>query len=62
MANADLNTGIAPVEQRVLALHEAFLERGLTTPQAVEDLEHKAQEEWLPRNGARVVARAWSGF
>jgi nitrile hydratase len=60
MANADLNTGIAPVEQRVLALHEAFLERGLTTPQAVEDLEHKAQEEWLPRNGARVVARAWS--
>ena len=60
MANADLNTGIAPVEQRVLAIHEAFLERGLTTPQAVEDLEHKAQEEWLPRNGARVVARAWS--
>ena len=60
MANADLNTGIAPVEQRVLAIHEAFLERSLTTPQAVEDLEHKAQEEWLPRNGARVVARAWS--
>ena len=60
MANADLNTGIAPVEQRVLAIHEAFLERGLTTLQAVEDLEHKAQEEWLPRNGARVVARAWS--
>lgn len=59
MANADLNTGIAPVEQRVLAIHEAFLERSLTTPQAVEDLEHKAQEEWLPRNGARVVARAW---
>ena len=60
MANADLNAGVAPVEQRVLAIHEAFLERGLTTPQAVEDLEHKAQEEWLPRNGARVVARAWS--
>jgi len=26
---------------------------------AVEELSHLAQEEWIPRNGARVVARAW---
>lgn len=59
MVKPDRTAALAPVEQRVLAIHEAFLERGLTTVQAVEDLEHKAREEWLPRNGARVVARAW---
>ena len=26
---------------------------------AVAELGHLAQEEWIPRNGARVVARAW---
>ncbi len=25
----------------------------------VEELNHLAQEEWIPKNGARVVARAW---
>jgi nitrile hydratase len=50
----------APVEQRVAAIQEAFEARGLPVAQAVEDLSHKAQEEWVPRNGARVVARAWT--
>jgi nitrile hydratase len=34
-------------------------ERGLKAGEAVEELSHKAQEEWIPRNGARIVARAW---
>ena len=50
----------APVEQRVAAIQEAFEARGLPVAQAVEDLGHKAQDEWVPRNGARVVARAWT--
>ncbi len=50
----------APVEQRVMAIQDAFAARGLPVGEAVEDLGHKAQEEWVPRNGARVVARAWS--
>jgi nitrile hydratase len=50
----------APVERRVAAIQEAFEARGLPVAQAVEDLSHKAQEEWVPRNGARVVARAWT--
>ena len=50
----------APVEQRVAAIQQALEARGLPVAQAVEDLEHKAQEEWIPRNGARVVARAWA--
>jgi nitrile hydratase len=54
-----LATAIAPVAQRLAAIEAALAERGLTAGTAVAELEHKAQEEWLPRNGARVVARAW---
>jgi nitrile hydratase subunit alpha len=50
----------APVEQRVAAIYSAFADRGLPVAEGVEELSHKAQEEWIPRNGARVVARAWS--
>jgi nitrile hydratase len=49
----------APVERRVDALQAALDARGLQASEAIEELGHLAQEEWLPRNGARVVARAW---
>lgn len=49
----------APVERRVAAIQAAFDERGLTANNVVADLEHMALEEWLPRNGARAVAKAW---
>ncbi|HEX2540016.1 MAG TPA: nitrile hydratase subunit alpha [Caldimonas sp.] len=50
----------APVTQRVDAVEAALESRGLTAGNVVAELEHLAQEEWLPRNGARVVARAWA--
>jgi nitrile hydratase len=50
----------APVEQRVAALQAVFEARGLPVEEGVEALAHKAQEEWIPRNGARVVAKAWA--
>src|SRR5947208_13578235 len=50
----------APVQARVAAIEEAFEARGLPVQQGVEDLSHKAREEWVPRNGARIVARAWT--
>jgi nitrile hydratase len=50
----------ATVEQRVDAIQAAFDERGLNASQAVAELSHKAQEEWIPQNGARVVAKAWA--
>ena len=50
----------APVEQRVAAIEAALSERGMTANNVVAELEHLAQEEWLPQNGARVVARAWT--
>ena len=51
---------VAPVERRVDALQAAFEARGMPAAQAVEELSHLAEEEWIPRNGARVVARAWT--
>ena len=49
----------ATVEQRVEAIQTALDARGMNATEAVEDLDHLAQEEWTPKNGARVVARAW---
>ena len=49
----------ASEEERVDALHAALDARGIGAAEAVEKLGHLAQEEWIPRNGARVVARAW---
>ena len=49
----------ASVEQRVEAIQAALDARGLNATAAVDELAHLAQEEWLPKNGARVVAKAW---
>ena len=50
---------LASLKQRVDAIQAAFDERGLDASTAVEQLSHLAQEQWLPRNGARVIAKAW---
>ena len=50
----------APVEKRVEAIQAALDARGLNATAAVDELSHLAQEEWLPKNGARVVAKAWA--
>ncbi|MEP6941438.1 MAG: nitrile hydratase subunit alpha [Betaproteobacteria bacterium] len=49
----------ASMEQRVDALQEAFDKRGMKASEAIDELGHLAQEEWIPQNGARVVAKAW---
>jgi nitrile hydratase len=49
----------ATVEERVDAIQAALDAKGLKASEAVEELSHKAQDEWVPRNGARIVARAW---
>ena len=48
----------ATVEQRVDAIQSVLDERGMKSPQTVEELRHLGEEEFS-RNGARVVARAW---
>ena len=49
----------APVERRADAIQAAFDERGLNATEAVEELKHLAEEQWVPQNGARVIAKAW---
>ena len=49
----------ASMEQRVDAIAAALDERGMKATEAIEELSHLAQEQWIPQNGARVVARAW---
>ena len=50
----------APVEQRVDAIEAAFDERGMKPGEFIEEFKHLAEEKWIPENGARVVARAWT--
>ena len=61
MAQADFAVRqTAGVEQRVDAIQGALDARGFEASLAVDELGRMAQEEWLPQNGARVVAKAWS--
>jgi nitrile hydratase subunit alpha len=50
----------ATIEARVRAVESALRDHGLQTDAGLADLDHAAQEEWVPRNGARLVARAWA--
>src|SRR3954462_5857028 len=61
MAQADFSVRhTATVEQRVDAIQAALDARGFEASKAVDEIGHMATEEWLPRNGARVVAKAWT--
>lgn len=50
----------APVERRAAALEQAFEERNLIPAGFVDGFARIAEEDWVPANGARVVARAWT--
>ena len=50
----------ASVEQRVDAIQAAFEERGMKAGEFIDELKHLAEEQWVPENGARVVAKAWT--
>jgi nitrile hydratase len=50
----------APVEDRVDAIQSLLDERGFDASGGAAEIDHLAQEEWVPKNGARVVAKAWT--
>jgi len=58
--NQESNQTTAPVEQRVAALEQAFEERNLIPAGFIDDFTQTAQADWVPANGAKVVARAWT--
>lgn len=51
---------IASPDARVAALKSVFAENGLLPDGAIEDFTRNAEEIWVTRNGARMVARAWT--
>ena len=50
----------APVEQRVDAIQAALEERGLKPGEFIVQANHLVEERWVPENGARIVAKAWT--
>ena len=50
----------APVERRVDAIQSVLEERGMKPAEFIEQANHLVEEQWVPRNGARVGARAWT--
>jgi nitrile hydratase len=51
---------VAPIERRVAAIETVLEKHGLEPKPFIEKMTHAAEEEWVPRNGARVVAKAWT--
>jgi nitrile hydratase len=55
-----VHPAIASVQQRTDAVQAAFEARGLLPGELIQELEQFAEEKWIPENGARVVAKAWT--
>ena len=51
---------IAPAARRVAALESLLEQRGLEVKPFVDAHVRTAEEDWVPQNGARVVAKAWT--
>ncbi|MEJ8280393.1 nitrile hydratase subunit alpha [Pseudonocardia spirodelae] len=51
---------LRPVDARVRALESILVEKGLVDPAALDEIVETYQHRVGPRNGAHVVARAWT--
>jgi len=60
MASSAHTRPLSDVEIRVKALESLLVEKGLIDPAAVDALIDTYEHKVGPRNGARVVARAWT--
>jgi nitrile hydratase len=58
--HGNIQQDTASVEQRVDAIQAAFEERGMKPAEFIDEFVHTAEEKWIPENGARVVAKAWT--
>jgi len=50
---------VAPIERRVDAVQAVLDRQDLGAAEFVVDATRVADEQWVPENGARIVARAW---
>jgi nitrile hydratase len=55
-----LHKNVASVEQRVASVEAAFAARGMAPAAFVAEFQHSVEEQWVPQNGARVIAKAWT--
>ena len=51
---------VAPVEERVAAIESVLHDHGMAPGEFIVQAGHLVEEKWVPENGARVVARAWT--
>jgi nitrile hydratase subunit alpha len=59
MSETRPSPSIPPISRRARAVEEALRDRGMVPEGFFERFHETATEKWHPRNGARVVARAW---
>ena len=55
-----LHKHVASVEQRVASIEAAFAAEGMAPAAFVAQFQHSVEEQWVPQNGARLVAKAWT--
>ena len=60
MAGTPLSRPAASVEQRVDAIQSVLDEHGMRPGEFIVQADHLVEEKWVPENGARVVAKAWT--
>ena len=56
----DEGSALSPIALRVKALESLLIEKGYIEPEALDAIVETYETKIGPRNGARVVARAWS--
>jgi nitrile hydratase len=56
----DHGSELSPMEARVRALESILVEKGLVEPAALDAIIDTYETKIGPRNGARIVARAWT--
>ena len=54
------NSPMASVEQRLDALQTVLHRHGMQPAEFIDTFDELAHEHWVPANGARLVARAWT--
>ncbi len=61
MADTHQESGApAPVVKRAAALEAALEAQGVKAREHIDDFSRVVEQDWLPQNGARVVAKAWT--
>src|SRR6185369_7008625 len=57
---SDPQPSVAPIERRVDAVEAVLATHGHRPSEFVVEATKTADERWVPENGARIVARAWT--